>query len=269
MPFDPSHPWLLLLLALVSFALSFLGAAVGLLLGPLRLPLIVAYLGQAPVAAACNLLISALGAVAGTFRHLRDGRVSWSLLVFMGLPSLLGALGAAYLFARKVPPAWSLLLIGSMLLLSGFQLIRSASANLASTSSAAPLPNLLLEMFLGLLLGALTAATGLMLGSLRLPMMIRWLRLDPKVAIGSNMAIGCLTGLVGAVTTVLTAPAFPWSQLTAVLLALVPPTVLGGYLGGWLTGKLRKEIVQQLAGWLIAITGAGMVVQALLPLLRP
>src|SRR5262245_21400804 len=247
---DPTQPWMLGLIALLSFALSFIGAAVGLVLGHLRLPLLVAYLPNPSVGAACNLLVSGVGALAGAGNHLRNGRVSWSVLALMGLPSVAGAMIAAYLFANHVSHFWSHVVIGAMLVVSGVNLVRTGK-KVEAPEGPARGPNVPLEVLIGLGLGALAAVTGLMLGSLRLPMMIRWLKIDPRVAVGSNMAIGCLTGLVGAATTFATAPALPWREVGVVIAVLAPPTVLGGYLGGWLTGRLRKESVQLLAGWVI------------------
>jgi uncharacterized membrane protein YfcA len=264
---DPTQPWMLGLIALLSFLLSFIGAAVGLVLGHLRLPLLVAYLASPPAGAACNLLVSGVGALAGTANHLRNGRVSWSVLALMGLPSVTGAVIAAYLFANHVSAFWSHVVIGVMLVVSGVNLVRSGK-KVEAPEGPARGPNVPLEVVIGLALGALAAVTGLMLGSLRLPMMIRWLRIDPRVAVGSNMAIGCLTGLVGAATTFLTATGLPWREIGAAIAILAPPTVLGGWLGGWLTGRLKKETVQRLAGWIIGVTGVWMVGQGLVPELR-
>jgi hypothetical protein len=54
------------------------------------------------------------------------------------------------------------------------------------------------EVIIGLALAFLAALTGLMLGRLRLPMMFRLLKIAPAEAVGTNMAVGCLTALFGA-----------------------------------------------------------------------
>src|SRR5262249_50150669 len=178
-----------------------------------------------------------------------------------------GAMIAAYLFANHVSHFWSHVVIGVMLVVSGVNLVRTGK-KVEAPEGPARGPNVPLEILIGLGLGALAAVTGLMLGSLRLPMMIRWLKIAPRVAVGSNMAIGCLTGLVGGATTFVTAPALPWREVGVVIAVLAPPTVLGGYLGGWLTGRLRKESVQLLAGWVIGLTGVWMVGQGVAPLFQ-
>src|SRR4051812_48427675 len=68
---------LLIGIGALSFFLAFIGAAVGLILGHLRLPLLIAYLGSPAAGAMTNLIISGSGAVAGSASHVREGRVSW------------------------------------------------------------------------------------------------------------------------------------------------------------------------------------------------
>ena len=46
-------------------------------------------------------------------------------------------------------------------------------------------------------IGALGGAVGLILGSLRLPALIRVLRMDPRAAVGTNLTIGFAMGSVG------------------------------------------------------------------------
>jgi uncharacterized membrane protein YfcA len=180
--------------------------------------------------------------------------------MLMGIPSMVGAVLGAYLFSRHISHIWSHLVIGTMLVISGINLVRRGTPpeKLVSVSRVRQIAQ---EVAIGLGLGVLAAVTGLMLGSLRLPMMMRILQMDPKVAVGSNMAIGCLTAMAGAATTFSAGASLPWERMLIVLALVSPPTVLGGYLGGWLTGYLRKETVRALTGWIIAVTGLLMVGQ--------
>jgi hypothetical protein len=248
--------WLLLTLAILSFVLSAIGAAVGLILGHLRLPLLITYLGSPASGATTNLIISGVGALAGAWRHARDGRVALHAFLLMGIPSGIGALIAVVVFTQ-VNPLWSYLIIGIMLVWSGVQLVRRKVEPLPCP----PIPlarRIMVEIVVGLGLGALAAVTGLMLGTLRLPIMIRYLRMDPKEAVGTNMAVGCLTALVGALTGLCAGvTTLHWP----VLWAVVPPTIVGGYLGGWLTGRLTKEGVQRLVGWVVAFSGVILLIQ--------
>src|SRR5438094_7821150 len=115
---DPHSLLLLTVIGVTSFALSFYGAAIGLILGHLRLPLLIYYLPSTTAGMATNLAISGLGALTGSARHAREGRVSLRLLALMGIPSVVGALLGA-LFLLKVDSSWVRATIGLFLVGSG------------------------------------------------------------------------------------------------------------------------------------------------------
>src|SRR5213078_2641895 len=69
--------WRLALGAAGSFVAGYLGSAIGLVLGTLRLPLILLLVSSPSAAAGTNIGISAASAAAGSVRHAREGRVSW------------------------------------------------------------------------------------------------------------------------------------------------------------------------------------------------
>jgi len=253
---EPGNPWLLVGIGVLSFALAFVGAAVGLILGHLRLPLLVAYFGVPGTGTMTNLIISGVGAFAGAASHVREGRVSWKGVALIGIPSAVGAIIGVLLFVR-LNPMWSYFVIGIMLVISGISLVRKKNTG-PPTDTVPPLQRFCFEIAIGLGLGALAAVTGLMLGSLRLPMMIRYLKMDPKEAIGTNMVVGCLTAAVGSITGLCAGDGhIPW----VVMAVVVPPTILGGWLGGWLTGRISKETVQKLAGVIVTLTGVLLVGQ--------
>lgn len=260
---QPGSPWLLVGIGVLSFVLAFIGAAVGLILGHLRLPLLIAYLGSPTLGAMTNLIISGTGALGGSAGHVKAGNVSWKGVALIGIPSMLGAIIAVVIFIR-INPLWSYIVIGLMLVISGVNLIRKKPDE-RPPEPITPLRQMIIEVLIGLALGALAAITGLMLGSLRLPMMIRYMRMDPKEAIGTNMVVGCLTALVGATTGFIAGGRhIDW----LVLAAVVPPTLLGGFFGAWLTGKISKQAVQKFAGWVITFTGVLLVGQGVVGTVR-
>jgi uncharacterized membrane protein YfcA len=268
-----SNDWLILSgIAVVSFVLSVLGATVGLVLGHFRLPLLVAYLGSAPAGATTNLAISGLGAAVGSFRHLREGRVSLSVLLLMGVPSAVGSILGVMLFI-KVDRFWAHVVIGTVLAVTGYRMFRARAVEPQSKEKETDRPTggelphasrLLVEVGIGLFLGVLASVTGLMMNSLRLPMMVRVLKIDPHVAVGSNLMIGSLTAAVGAVSSLCLGGGFS----LAALLLVGPPTMLGSYFGARLTGRLRKESLQRLLGATIALMGVVMFVEAFARLSR-
>ncbi|MBY0457683.1 MAG: sulfite exporter TauE/SafE family protein [Gemmataceae bacterium] len=277
---DAERIALLVVTGVVSFVLSYVGAAAGLILGHLRLPLLVFTLGNPIAGASTNLAVSGAGALAGSLTHVRAGRVSWKVLLLMGIPSAVGAV-VGVLFFVSVDAVWSHAVIGAMLVFSGWELVRAGrkeelekkggeggkddkdDKDTKDGKDAAP-PDppgrwtTAWEIVIGLVLGAVAAVTGLMLGTIRLPMMIRWLRIDPAVAVGSNMVIGCVTAVAAALTA--------WGAgggLHPLSVMIVgPPTILGSYLGARQTGALSPAKLKRLVGWVVAGSGVFMVLLA-------
>jgi uncharacterized membrane protein YfcA len=254
--------------ALLSGALAYVGAMVGLVLGQFRLPLLLLALGSAPAAAATNLAISSLGAGTGAYTHSREGRVELRLLLSIGVPSA----AAAYLTSRsldKVEAWWIGAVIGLTLLFSAVPLaqkslrLRRGSDSTAGAStkpdaavdeSAARSNRLLaIEIVIGAALGALSGVVGLLLGTLRLPAMLR-LGVSPQKAAGTNMAIGFFTGVAGALGAVGS------GRVSWLALAMVgTTTVLGAFLGArrtkvlpvaWHYGLIAAVLIV-VAAWLI------------------
>jgi hypothetical protein len=250
-------------IGLVSFALSVVGAAVGMVLGHLRLPLLVAFLGSPVKGASTNLAVSGLGALAGSIQHVRGGRVSPTALALVGIPSGLGAVVGMLLFV-KINRFWAHVVLGLVLLVLGLRMCRRSAKRPVPAGPPGRL-RLVGEVMIGLILGALAAVTGLMMNGLRLPVLVRLLQGNVPVAVGTNMTIGSLTAVVGVVTA--------WtmgSGFDLIALAIVgPPTILGSYLGAALTGRLSKETLQRMLGWVIAILGLLMIVEGFWKATRP
>ncbi len=250
-------------IGLVSFVLGLIGAVVGMVLGHLRLPLLVAYLGSPVVGASTNLAVSGLGALAGSVRHVRAGRVSLTALALVGIPSALGAVAGMLLFV-KVNRFWAHIILGLLLLYLGVRMVRRPAEEKAAAGPPGK-ARLAGEVVIGLLLGALAAVTGLMMNSLRLPVLVRLLRGDVPVAVGTNMAIGLLTALVGVAAAWAVGSGFDLPALAVV----GPPTILGSYLGAALTGRLSRATLQRVLGWLIAALGLLMVLEGFWKATRP
>lgn len=242
-----------LLIVVASSLLSAFGASIGLVLGHLRLPLIILYQGSPAGGASTNLAISTLTSLAGVLRHAREGRVSWRMLAVIGIPSAAGAYFSARM-AVHFPPAWINLIIGSVLALSGLSLVRETGTVVEETTVFSRKVQWLVEILIGAGLGVIAGVVGLMLGSLRLPAMIRVLRMDPRIAVGTNMAIGCLTGVFGSIG------ALSQGNVDWVLMAIVaPPTILAAHLGAGWTARIDRKVLVSLVGTTVIAVGLGMV----------
>lgn len=215
------------------------------MLGQLRVALLVYVLGSPVAGAATSLAISTAGTLTGTWRHARDGRVDLWLLASVGLPSALAAFATAR-WAGSVDARLLKAVIAGVLLLTGASMLRrppeptSPSGHVPSRTFA-----VLAEVVVGAVLGAISGLVGLLLGSLRLPAMIRYARVAPPVAIGTNMAIGAVTGLSAGVAT------FLQGQVDLTAFAIVTPlTLLGANLGARRTGSLDPDSLRR---WIAAV----------------
>src|ERR671922_211976 len=88
----PMSPAELIAVFVWSFAVSFFGGLVGLVLGNLRLPLIVLVASSPAAGAGANVAISGAAAVTASYGHWRGGRISWRLFGWMAPASLVGAI---------------------------------------------------------------------------------------------------------------------------------------------------------------------------------
>lgn len=259
----------LVAVGLGGLATGFVGSMVGLVLGRPRL-LLVYWVAENPVnAAGTNILVSAVATMAASWRHFQEGRVDLRVLALMGIPSVAGAFLGGF-FGGRVPTAALLVVVGVLSTWYGYRLLTGSRADrrqggnhpyLSGAASSAPAaiatpPRIsvrrrLVEVSLGFGLGLFGGTVGLVLGQLRLPAMIQILRMDPRVAAGTNLAIGTLTGLFGFLGHLLHLEV-DWP----VLVILGSTAMLGSYLGAKQTGKVSP---QTLTRWM----GAVMVISSL------
>ncbi len=252
-----ADPLFLALIALVSLLLSYIGATVGLVLGQLRVALLVYALGSATLGTATSLAISTAGTLVGTLRHAIDGRVQLKLLLSVGLPSATAAFFSAR-YAQLVDQRLLKLAIAGTLILTGLGMLLPRRPR-AEDAPPPRIPPMLAEVAVGTVLGAVSGLIGLLLGSLRLPAMIRYARIATPTAIGTNMAIGTLTGLSAGVAT------FLEGQIDPVSFAVVAPTtVLGAHFGARKTGQLAPETLTRVIAWVLAATGVLMLAEDLI-----
>lgn len=266
---DPMWLWLAAA-ALVSGSLAYVGAMVGLVLGQFRLPLLLVALGSAPIAAASNLAISSLGAGTGALTHAREGRVELRLLLSIGVPSAL----AAYLTSRavdRIDAWWIEVAIGVTLLASALpiasrtrrlptQEMSEAERSEPAESAESPRSQRLIaiEILIGTALGALSSVVGLLLGTMRLPAMLRLGVSAPKAA-GTNMAIGFVTGVAGAIGAIRA------GRISLEALALVgAATLLGAWLGAKRTKSLPTRRHFALIAIVLAVVGVWLIAKALI-----
>ena len=110
---------------------------------------------------------------------------------------------------------------------------------------------------IGLGIGLLGGLVGLILGSLRMPAIIRLLGEPPARAIGTNLAVGFWVGIAGVVGH---APGgVDWPLLAIGAGASIP----GALLGAQLTGRLSERALLRAVGCILVVAGSVTISQAL------
>ena len=243
--------WQLALAALGSFAAGYLGSLLGLVLGTLRLPLFVWLAGSPLAAAGTNIAISAAAAASGSVAHARAGRVDWRLVAFMAPPSVAGAILGA-LAADEVSERLLYAGIAAVLVWSGIDLaLRPVRPRARERLRVWP------AVAGGFGIGAIGGAVGVILGTLRMPTLVRGVGMDVRRAAGTNLVVGFLLGLAGFATH---AGGFgvDWELLLAGLAGAIP----GGWLGARATGRFDEDTLRVALGAVLVVVGAVFAARA-------
>ncbi len=224
----------------------------GLVLGTLRLPFVILATGSPLSAAGTNIAISAAAAGAGGLKHAREGRVDWRVVAWTAPPSVVGAVLGA-LLADEVSESLLYALIAVVLVWSGIDLV-------LRPISARPRDRLRVGRGGGLafLIGVLGGAVGVILGTLRMPALVRSVGLDVRRAAGTNLVVGFFLG-VAAFAAHAAGEGVDWDVLAAGLAGALP----GGWLGARATGRISENTLRLALGVVLVAVGAVFATQAL------
>jgi hypothetical protein len=243
--------------ALWCFIVAVAGGLVGLVLGNLRLPATLVVASSAAAGAGANLVISAAAAAAASVAHIRAGRINWRLFAVMAPPSIAGAAGGGYL-GGTMSRDLLLGLISLVLFYSAWELLRPRR-NAAPPRPADAEPDLDLPAAVasGAVIGVLGGIVGLILGSLRMPALLRIVGESPARAVGTNVTVGMCVGVAGALGH-LPSTAPDWTVAAIGSAASIPAALLGSRL----TGRLSEEQLVRAIGAVLLVAAVTTGVEA-------
>ena len=245
-----------LALVLWCFLVALGGGLVGLVLGNLRLPMVLLLATSPAAAAGTNIAISGVAAATAATTHIRAGRINWRLFGWMAPPSVVGALAGGYV-SGALPGDVLLGVIAAVLLYSSFDLWRWKRPAPAADAPAEPRLDIRAAVLSGLVIGLLGGIVGLILGSLRMPALLKFVGETPQRAIGTNLAVGVLVGVAGALAHLPNAA--PDLRL---LLIGGAASIPGALLGARLTGRLSEAQLIRAISCVLFVAGVGCAVQA-------
>jgi len=249
--------------ALWCFIVAAAGGLAGLVLGNIRLPATLLVTSSAAAGGGANLLISAAAAGAASVTHVRAGNVNWRLFAWMAPPSIAGAVLGGYL-AGVIDEDLLLVCIAAVLLYSGIDLLRrrprTAGAAQRGPGERGPRDfNRTAAVLSGALIGVLGGLVGLILGTLRMPALLRFLGEPVRSAVGTNLTVGICVGIAGALGH-LPSVAPDWRIAAVGAAASIP----GAVLGARLTGHLSERQLVRAIGAVLLVAATVMALQAVL-----
>jgi uncharacterized membrane protein YfcA len=244
------HALVLVAVGIWCFLTALAGGLVGLVLGNIRLPVIVFAASSPAAGAGANIGISGLAAATAGLAHVRAGRVDWRLVRWMAPPSILGVVGGSAVSAA-LPGNALLIVIGATLVVFGADLLRPRRQPRGRPGAE----NIPAAVATGAVIGFLGGVVGLILGSLRMPALLRFVGADTARAIGTNMLVGVWVGVAGIAAHV--PSGVDWTLFAIGAAASIP----GALLGARLTGRLDERRLLQAVGAILVVAGIAAVLQ--------
>jgi len=168
----------------------------------------------------------------------------------MAPPSVVGAIVGATL-AGDVSEALLFGLIAAVLVWSGIDL---------ALRPIAPSPRHRMRLgrggVLAFLIGVLGGAVGVILGTLRMPALVRSVGLDVRRAAGTNLVVGFFLGVFGFLGHAVRGEV-EWTFLAAGVAGALP----GGWLGAQATGRFSELALRRALGVTLVVVGAAFATE--------
>jgi uncharacterized protein len=244
------HALALAAIAAWCFLTAFAGGLVGLVLGNIRLPALLLVSSTPAAGAGANIGVSGVAAATAAVTQVRAGRIHWRVFWWMVPPSVVGAVIGG-LVSGALPGTALLILIGILLLGFGVDLLRPRGPIRRREQLNIPA-----AVASGAVIGFLGGVVGLILGSLRMPALLRFVGEEPMRAVGTNLLVGVFVGAAGVVGHL--PGGIDWTAFAIGAAASVP----GALIGARLTGRLDERQLLRAIGIVLLIAGAVTLVQA-------
>jgi uncharacterized membrane protein YfcA len=235
--------------AVWCFLTALAGGVAGLVLGNIRLPALLLVASSPAAGAGANIGVSAIAALTAGTTHIRAGRIDWRLVAWMTPPSVVGA-AIGGLAAGELPGDALLVVIGVTLLGFGIDLLRPHRARTVRRDRV----DVRAAVIAGGLIGLLGGLVGLILGSLRMPALLRFGE-PPAKAVGTNLAVGVGVGIAGVAGHL--PGGVDWGLLALGGAASIP----GALLGARLTGRLDERQLLRVVGAILLVAGTAAIIQ--------
>ena len=249
------------MIALTIGLAVFVGVALGLLGGGgsiLTVPLLAYVAGMdAKQAIATSLLVVGATSAIGAISHARGGRVQWRTGLIFGAAGMAGAY-AGGLLARFIPGTVLLIGFAVVMIATAIAMLRGRKNIDASEGDHhLPVPKIVAE---GLAVGLVTGLVGAGGGFLVVPALALLGGLPMPVAVGTSLiviAMKSFAGLGGYLSSV----QIDWT----VALAVTAAAVVGAVVGACLTALVDPDALRKVFGWFVLAMSSVILAQEIHP----
>ena len=237
----------------------------------LTVPILVYLLALNPITAtAYSLFVVGATSTIGAFQSLRNGLVDYKAALIFAIPSIIGVYATRRFVVPLLPE--TMFYIGDFEVTSGIfvmlvfaivMLFASASMIFKKTTTpeTGPKPinyNVLSILVLGLIVGVISGFVGAGGGFLNIPVLVLFIRLPMKTAVGTSLliiAVKSLIGFLGDIGHI----SIDWFFLLSFTLASIIGIIIGLYLSKFIDGKKLKKGF----GYFILIMGTYIIYKEL------
>jgi uncharacterized protein len=258
-----------LALALSGLVIGFVGGMVGLVLGVVRFPVVMSVEASVSITAGTNLGVSTLGATTAAIRHYRQNNIHLRVFAIMAITGAAGAFIGSFL-TSYIPVVLLLSAIGLIVSYESFVLIRGSKMKSKDNNYKHSKPDwnenshgnyaslnktklIILESIIGFGVGFLGGLVGLVLGSIRMPAMISVLKMEPRIAVGTNLAAASIMGVSGLIGHVIN------NNIDyLVLMIMGSAAMIGGYTGAKYTNRFSETNLKRIIGLVLIIVAITM-----------
>ncbi|MGW5154665.1 sulfite exporter TauE/SafE family protein [Nonomuraea wenchangensis] len=238
-------------------AAALIGVTLGLFGGGgsiLAVPVLV-YLADVPArqAIAMSLLIVAVTSAVSAIGHARAGRIRWRTGLVFGAAGMAGAY-AGGLIGPHLPESLLMAAFAAMMLATAIAMIRGRrTPGVTPAGHELPVLHVIAE---GVAVGVVTGLVGAGGGFLVVPALVLLGGLPMGVAVGTSLLVIAMKSLAGLAGYLHSVP-IDWSLALPVTAA----AVVGGLAGGSLAGRIDGHRARTAFGWFVLAMGVFVLVQ--------
>jgi len=243
---------------IASFLSGLLGIGGGIVLTPVLLyapQLVGAPALSVKIITGLTVVQAISGSVLGALRHGAYGNVSTRLVLLMGPPAAIASLFGAY--ASRDTPDQILLAIFAVFSFLGavFLVLPPQTREAATQDVRVSRP---LAVTLAVIIGAFGGMVGIGAIAFIVAALVYFLRVPPRVAIGSSLGIGLFGAIAAFIGKAATAQVDP--KLAAIVVAAA---VVGSPVGAWVSVRTRTGLLMRSLAVLVALAAVRIAWSAL------